>query len=82
MSSVARLELSEEKVGFKLSVMDVTRGNMAGDRNVKVAFFTRAIRWVEDCFKTHIRVKDSEKRSLRRKRRHDSKREYSLSSVA
>lgn len=48
---------------------------MTGDRNAKVAPLMRAIRWAEDCLKPHIRIKGSEKRRLRRKRRHDAKRE-------
>ena len=48
---------------------------MTGDRNDKMSELMRAIRWAEDCLKPHIRVKDSEKRRLRRKHRHDAKRE-------
>lgn len=48
--------------------------NMTGDRNDKMSELMRAIRWGWDCMKP-ISIKGSEKRRLRRKRRHDAKRE-------
>lgn len=48
---------------------------MTGDRNDKLSELMRAIRWAEDCLKPCVRIKGSEKRRLRRKRRHDAKRE-------
>ncbi len=45
---------------------------MTGDRNDKMSELMRAIRWGWDCMKP-ISIKGTEKRRLRRKRRHEDK---------